>query len=60
MIDYLRALATRLRGLFGDRGTELELDDEIETHLRLLTKRYVRLGMTEAEAARSPLVSKAI
>jgi len=39
--------------LFGDRRAELELDDEIETHLRMLTKRYVRLGMTEAEAARA-------
>jgi putative ABC transport system permease protein len=53
MIHYLRALAARLRGLFGDRSAELELDDEIETHLRLLTERYVRQGMTEAEAARA-------
>src|SRR5215813_1424884 len=51
MIHYLRALAARLQGLFGDRGAERELDDEIETHLRLLTERYVRQGMTEAEAA---------
>src|SRR5262249_49730839 len=51
MIHYLRALAARLRGLFGDRRADRELDDEIETHLRLLTERYVRQGMTEAEAA---------
>ena len=51
MIHYLRALAARLRGLFGDRRADQELDDEIETHLRLLTERYVRQGMTEAEAA---------
>jgi putative ABC transport system permease protein len=50
MTHYLRALAARLRGLFGNRRAELELDDEIETHLRLLTERYVRQGMTEAEA----------
>src|SRR5262245_26440526 len=48
---YLRALAARLRGLFGDRRAELELDDEIETHMRLLAERYVRQGMTETEAA---------
>src|SRR5262245_33281475 len=48
---YLRALAARLRGLFGDRGAGQDLDDEIETHLRMLTERYVRQGMTEAEAA---------
>src|SRR5262245_18322167 len=53
MIHYWRALATRLRGLFGDRRAGLELDNEIETHLRLLTERYVRQGMTEAEAARA-------
>src|SRR5262245_6724444 len=50
MIHYLRALAARLRGLFGSRKVDQELDDEIETHLRLLTERYVRQGMTEAEA----------
>src|SRR5262245_31720203 len=48
---YLRVLAAKLRGLFGDRRADRELDDEIEAHLRLLTERYVRQGMTEAEAA---------
>src|SRR5215510_3605331 len=51
MIHHLRALAARLRGLFGDRGADRELDDEIEAHLRLLAERYVRQGMTEGEAA---------
>jgi putative ABC transport system permease protein len=51
MIHYLRAFVAKLRGLFGDRRAERELDDEIEAHLRLLTERYVRQGMTEAEAA---------
>jgi predicted permease len=51
MIDYFRALVARLRVVFGDRRADQELDDEIETHLRMLTKRYVRQGMTEAEAA---------
>ena len=53
MIHHLRALAVRLRGLFGDRRADRELNDEIEAHLRLLTERYVRQGMTEAEAARA-------
>src|SRR5262245_53475619 len=53
MTHYLRALAARLRGLFGDRRADRELDDEIETHLRLLTERFVRQGMTEAEAVRA-------
>jgi predicted permease len=50
MIHYLRALAARLRGLFGDRRADQELYEEIDAHLRLLTERYVRQGMTEAEA----------
>ncbi|HEY6400965.1 MAG TPA: ABC transporter permease, partial [Blastocatellia bacterium] len=51
MIHYLRVLAARLRWLFGERKANQELDDEIETHLRLLTERYVRQGLTEDEAA---------
>jgi len=51
MIHYLRALWSRLRGLFGDRRADRELDEEIETHLRLLTERYLRQGMTEVDAA---------
>ena len=39
MIHQLRALAARLQGLFGSRSADQELDDEIETHLRLLTER---------------------
>jgi putative ABC transport system permease protein len=53
MIDYFRALVARLRGVFSDRRADQELDDEIETHLRLLAERYVRQGMTEEEAIRT-------
>src|SRR5215471_7357773 len=53
MIHYLRSLAARLRGLFGDRGADQEFDNEVEAHLRLLTERYVRQGMTEADASRA-------
>src|SRR6266542_5946708 len=51
MAHYLRALMARLRGLFWGRGADRGLDGEIETHMRLLTERYVRQGMTETEAA---------
>src|SRR5262245_29727912 len=51
MIHYLRILVAKLRGLFGGRRAERELEDEIEAHLRLLAERYVRQGMTEEEAA---------
>ena len=50
MIHHLRAFAAKLRGLFGDRNADQELDDEIEAHLSLLTERYVRQGMPEDEA----------
>ena len=51
MIHYLGVLAAKFRGFFGNRRAELELDEEIEAHLRLLTERYVRQGMSEDEAA---------
>jgi putative ABC transport system permease protein len=51
MINHLRAAVARLRGLLGKRRAGLELDDEIETHLRLLRERYLRRGMTADEAA---------
>jgi predicted permease len=50
MIHYLRAMAAKLWGLFGDRRANQEID-EIESHLRLLAERYIRQGMTEEEAA---------
>jgi putative ABC transport system permease protein len=50
MIHQLRALWTRLRGLFGRLRADQEINDEIESHLRLLTERYIRQGMSEAEA----------
>jgi len=51
MINYLRALAARFRGLLRNRGADRELDDEIKEHLHLLTERHIRQGMSEDEAA---------
>jgi putative ABC transport system permease protein len=53
MIHYLRAIVARLRGLFGGRRADQELEDEIERRLRLLAERYARQGMTEDDAARA-------
>jgi predicted permease len=53
MIQYLRILGTRLRGLFGSRKADRELDEEMRSHLQLLTERFVRQGMSEAEATRA-------
>jgi macrolide transport system ATP-binding/permease protein len=52
MIDHLRTIVARLRGLFGDRRADQELDDEIQAHIALLAERYVRRGMTREEATR--------
>lgn len=51
MTGYFRPPGCEIRGLFGTQRAELELDDEIETHLCLLTERYVCQGMTEAAHA---------
>jgi predicted permease len=51
MTDYMRGLMARLRGLLGLRKADIELDDEIQSHLDLLTERYMRQGMTRDEAA---------
>jgi hypothetical protein len=42
MIYYLQTPAAKLRQLLGDRRAEIELDDEIESHLCLFTQEYVR------------------
>jgi macrolide transport system ATP-binding/permease protein len=52
MIDHLRTIVARLRGFFGDRRANQELDDEIQNHIALLAERYVRRGMTREEATR--------
>src|SRR5215475_6465188 len=53
MINYLLVLAAKLRGMLVDRRAEHEFNDEIETHLHMLTERYVRQGMSEKESARA-------
>ena len=48
----LHDLLFRLRALTRRRDTENELDDELRFHLDRQTDKYVRSGMSEAEAAR--------
>ena len=50
---YTSLLRLQQRKWIASEWGAQELDDEIETHLCLLTERYVRQGMTEAEAARA-------
>src|SRR5436853_19594 len=51
MIRALLKLRSRLRGTVRDEPRDLEFQAELEEHVRLLTERYRRQGMT-AEAAR--------
>jgi predicted permease len=47
----LRIFLSRLRGVFGVRRAGAELDEELETHLDLLTRRFVAQGMRVEDAA---------
>lgn len=44
------SIFSRVRGLFGQGRADRELNDEIETHVELLTERFVSRGMSRAEA----------
>ena len=54
MIAQLRSLSAKIRRLFGKQEIreqqDLEIDDEIRTHLLLLTDRYVAQGMPREDA----------
>jgi putative ABC transport system permease protein len=53
MIGRLRKLWTRIRGTVRNEQSDLEFQDEIEEHVRLLTERYRREGMTADAAMRA-------
>jgi len=52
-VTWVRVLATRIRGLFAGRTRDMALDDEIATHLQMLTDDYVRQGRAPDEARRA-------
>ena len=49
---FLQDLLFRLRALFRHPAVENELDDELRFHLEQQTAKYMKSGMSEAEAAR--------
>jgi len=51
MFSPFSTFAAKLRGLFSRKNMDGELNDEMQTHLRLLTERFIRQGMTPADAA---------
>jgi putative ABC transport system permease protein len=52
----LRAWAIRVNGLFAGRRRELDLSEELESHLQLHIDDNLRAGMTEVEARRQALL----
>jgi predicted permease len=50
MINQFGILAVKLKRLFGKRNPDFEFDHEAHEHLRLLTERYIRAGMTPSDA----------
>ncbi|WP_263359853.1 ABC transporter permease [Acidicapsa ligni] len=47
---WISVFTARLLGLLGQRRTGLELDNEIQLHIQMLTDRYILQGMEPAEA----------
>ena len=51
MLSYLRIFAAKLRALFHQPAANNTLDEELQTHLNLLTERFRSQGMSPQEAA---------
>lgn len=49
----LRMWTAKLRGIFSQKQQDHEFNEEIEAHLRDLTARYLRQGMSHADAAKA-------
>ena len=49
-MSWLRVLAARVRGLFGKRHLESQLDEELRTHIQMATEDNLRKGMTPEDA----------
>jgi len=57
MFDWLKILVSRIRALARKRRLDREFDEELESHLALLTEENIRRGMTPEEARRAARVS---
>ena len=53
MVAFYRAVLARLQSFFGRDRSGVEFDDEIQTHVDLLTERFVRQGMNFENAQRA-------
>jgi putative ABC transport system permease protein len=50
MTAWILRLVSRVRGLFGQKQAETEFDLETQTHLQLLTEKFIRQGMDPRDA----------
>ncbi len=50
MTSWVSRLVSKVRGLFGQGEADSEFDLETQTHLQLLTERFIRKGMDPQEA----------
>lgn len=50
MLERLCIFFARLSELFGWAGTSKDLEDEIQSHIQMLTERYIRQGMNPRDA----------
>ncbi len=50
MNSWALRLVSRVSGLFGQKKAESEFDGEMQVHLQLLTERFMRQGMSPADA----------
>src|ERR1700679_239572 len=50
MTAWIFRLASRVRGLFGQRQADSEFDQETQMHLQLLTEQFIRQGMDPKDA----------
>src|SRR5262245_22304828 len=53
----LRALLSRIAGLFAGRHADDELQEELNAHLEMATAEYVRRGMSPDEARRQAMLT---
>src|SRR5262245_33511030 len=53
----LRALLSRIAGLFAGRHADDELRDELQAHLEMATAEYIRRGMSPDEARRQAMLT---
>ncbi len=50
MTSWILRTASRVRGLFGQKKSDSEFDDEMQAHLELLVEKFMRQGMRREDA----------